>query len=78
MDEVAIGPLASTLEILLHLVIGLWMLTALATSLATFFYFDKARRLRNPRSQPSAVVLSPVKGASPTLPAFTTALLAGL
>ncbi len=75
MDELAIGPFGSSLEILLHLIVALWMLTALATSLATFFYVDKARRLRKPRSQPSAVVLSPVKGASPTLPAFTTALL---
>jgi hypothetical protein len=70
------GPPGTILLILLYLIVALWMLTAAATSLATYVYYRNARRLRKPPNQPAAVVLAPVKGASPTLNQFTTALLA--
>ncbi|HWT30466.1 MAG TPA: glycosyltransferase family 2 protein, partial [Propylenella sp.] len=65
-----------TILILLYLIVALWTLTAVAASLATFLYYRNARRLRKPPNQPQAVVLAPVKGASPTLDQFTAALLA--
>lgn len=71
----SIEALPSPPEIALILVAGLWMLTALATTLLTLTYCTMAQRRSRPADQPPCVVLAPVKGASPTLTQFTSALL---